>query len=183
MNASLLINETAAAWCGLDVAKDNFQAAIYLPQPPGEIPRSVASLPIHQFARSPQGVAQWLAWSDRQLAEHARRQGLDQPPCLRACMEATGRYSLELAAWIAQTREPIQPAIIDPLAASHYAKSLRMRNKTDRVDAAVLARMGYERRFAPTDRCTALEPGPGCCPGSRTSPPSRGTRPRRAGCG
>jgi len=139
-----------AAWSGLDVAKDSFEAALYLPQGAAQPPRPVASLPTRAFARTPQGVARWLDWCDRQLAEHARRQGLDQPPPLRACMEATGRYSLELAAWIGQARAATAPAIIDPLAASHYAKSLRQRNKTDRIDAAVLSRMGYERRFAPS---------------------------------
>jgi len=139
-----------AAWSGIDVAKATFEAALYLPQAHASPPRTVASLPSHSFQRSPQGVAQWLAWCERKLAEHARQQGLDQPPPLRACMEATGRYSLELAAWIVQAGPALEPAIIDPLAAHHYAKSLRMRNKTDRVDAAVLARMGYERRFAPT---------------------------------
>jgi transposase len=150
MNISSAMAQRPAAWSGLDVAKDSFEAALYLPQPVADAPRPVASLPTQGFPRSPKGVALWLTWCDRRLAEHARRQGLDQPPPLRACMEATGRYSLELAAWIAQARAAVEPAIIDPLAASHYAKSLRMRNKTDRVDAAVLSRMGCERRFAPT---------------------------------
>jgi len=139
-----------AAWSGIDVAKATFEAALYLPHPQNDAPRRVASLPTHSFQRSPQGVAQWLAWCDRKLADHGRDQKLDQPPPLRACMEATGRYSLELAAWILQARPAVEPAIIDPLAAHHYAKSLRMRNKTDKVDAAVLSRMGYERRFAPS---------------------------------
>ena len=143
-------SQRPAAWSGIDVAKPTFEAALYLPHPQHAAPRPVASLVTHGFERSAQGVAQWLAWCDRQLAEHARRQGLDHPPSLRACMEATGRYSLELAAWISQARPAVDPAIIDPLAAHHYAKSLRMRNKTDKVDAAVLARMGYERRFAPS---------------------------------
>jgi transposase len=139
-----------AAWSGLDVAKATFEAALYLPQPYASAPRPIPSLATHGFDRTPKGVEQWLAWCDRKLAEHARAQGLEQAPPLRACMEATGRYSVELAAWISQARPTVEPAIIDPLAASHYAKSLRMRNKTDRVDAAVLARMGYERRFDPT---------------------------------
>jgi transposase len=143
-------SQLPAAWSGLDVAKATFEAALYLPQPQASAPRSVASLPTHSFQRSSQGVAQWLAWCDRKLAEHARSQGLAQQPPLRVCMEATGRYSVELAAWIAQARQATEPAIVDPLAAHHYAKSLRMRNKTDRVDAAVLSHMGYARRFAPS---------------------------------
>jgi transposase len=141
--------DQTAAWCGLDVAKDSFEAALYLPHPQSAEPRSVASLACRGFDRTRQGVRLWLDWCDDQLAGFIHTTGYGRPP-LRACMEATGRYSLELAAWITSARSAVEPAIIDPLAASHYAKSLRMRNKTDRVDAAVLARMGYERRFAPT---------------------------------
>lgn len=141
---------TLAAWSGLDVAKNSFQAALYLPQAPAAAPRAPSRLTQQAFERTPAGVAAWLAWCDRLLADFARREGLAAAPPLRACMEATGRYSLELAAWIGQARPAVAPAIVDPLAAHHYAKSLRMRNKTDRIDAAVLARMGYERRFAAT---------------------------------
>lgn len=149
MTDSAVAAPQPAAWCGLDVAKDSFEAALYLPHGPAETPRPVATLAGRGFERTRHGVRRWLDWCEGQLAECARAAGHSRPP-LRACMEATGRYSLELAAWITQARAAVEPAIIDPLAASHYAKSLRMRNKTDRVDAAVLARMGYERRFAPT---------------------------------
>jgi transposase len=150
MSNSVASATALAAWSGLDVAKDTFEAALYLPQEPNSAPRPIASLRTKNFERSPQGVAAWLDWCDRQLAVYARQAGSPATPPLRACMEATGRYSLELAAWIIRQREAVEPAIVDPLGAHHYAKSLRMRNKTDRVDAAVLSRLGYERRFGPT---------------------------------
>ena len=63
-------------------------------------------------------------------------------------MEATGRYSLEVIAWLLAAEASLAPACVNPLQAKRFAQSLGTRNKTDRVDARVLARMGAERKPA-----------------------------------
>jgi len=127
--------ETAApSWLGIDVAKSKFDVAVHPAWRPGMVvPPS--SLPKQTFPRTPEGTSQMLAW----LAE------LNVEGEIRAVMEATGRYSVELAAWLVAERPVLAPAIVDPKAAAHFIRSLRLRNKTDRSDAAALARFGAER--------------------------------------
>jgi transposase len=127
-------NRTAPAWAGIDVAKATFEAALHPAWVPGkEIP--LAELPGANFPRTAGGVARFLAWLD----------GMQAPVGVRAVMETTGRYSVELAELLLAARPSLAPAIVDAKSASHFARSLRLRNKTDRVDAATLARFGAER--------------------------------------
>jgi transposase len=57
-------------------------------------------------------------------------------------MEASGNYHLSLAEWLyAQGR---QVSVVNPAQSSHYAKAIGLRNKTDKVDARMLA--GFAQR-------------------------------------
>lgn len=125
-------------WIGLDVAKRTFEAAVHPPWQPG-VPARLVELPRRGFPRTREGVAELAAWLD----------GLELEGGLRAVMEATGRYSMELAAWLVAERPAWAPAIADPKAVSHFIRSLSLRNKTDRGDAAALARFGAERAPEP----------------------------------
>lgn len=111
---------------GLDVAKATFDAA---PAPQG---------PAQSFPRTIQGVDAYLAWAEQcgQVPEHIT-------------MEATGAYSTELAGWLLSKRPGLQVAIINPALSKAFGKSLGIRNKTDKIDARLLARYGAERRPAP----------------------------------
>jgi len=64
-------------------------------------------------------------------------------------MEATGNYSLELAAWLLAARADLRPAIVNPGFIAAHARSLGQRNKTDRADARIIARFGAERSPQP----------------------------------
>ena len=131
-------NWTVPAWAGIDVAKATFEVALHPAWVPGkEI--LLAELPRANFPRTAEGVARLLDWLD----------GAKAPVGVRAVMETTGRYSVELAGLLLAARPSLAPAIVDAKAASHFARSLRLRNKTDRVDAAALARFGAERSPAP----------------------------------
>ena len=124
-------NRTALPWAGIDVAKATFEAALHPAWVRGkEIP--LAELPGANFRRTAGGVARLLAWLD----------GMQAPVGVCAVMETTGRYSVELAKLLLAARPSLAPAIVDAKSASHFARSLRLRNKTDRVDAATLARLG-----------------------------------------
>lgn len=128
-----------ATWVGCDVAKATFDAALWTARE-GLEPRTMKDIPVETFERSPEGVRQFLAWAGETTGE-------EQGP-MRAVMEATGKYSAELAVWMIGERCTLSPAIINPETARRFAQSLALRNKTDRTDARALARYGAERRPA-----------------------------------
>ena len=135
-----------AAWCGCDVSKDSFEAALWLPLEPGER-RENRELPAASFQRNPEGVEAFLAWADRLLEPSAGPDG--ELPALRLVLEATGRYSMELAVWVSIARVTVQVAIINPETARTFIRSLCLRDKTDRIDARGLGRYGAERQPFP----------------------------------
>lgn len=120
-------------WIGLDVAKASFEAAAALPD---HLPRE---FPTHLFARTEQGAAELLAWAERIGHTHPTR----------IVLEATGRYSHELAGWLLEKQPASPPAIVNGLIAKRFIQSLGLRNKTDRCDARALARLGQERSPEP----------------------------------
>ena len=68
--------------------------------------------------------------------------------CVRAVMEATGLYGLDLALCLEQ--EPaVELMVANPRAVRHFAHALIKRSKTDPIDAQVLAefarRMPFQR--------------------------------------
>lgn len=56
---------------------------------------------------------------------------------VQACMEATGRYGEQLAAHLHAAGHRV--SIVNPARIKHYAKSQLRRNKTDKIDAAIIA--------------------------------------------
>lgn len=140
------MKETAKVlpWAGVDVSKETFDAALYLPLAPGEPPHDIMALPKASFPRTADGVKDFLAWTFP-LREQAGLPG----GRMRVVMESTGRYSSELAAWLTQEASFTHPSIEDAKAIHDYAKSLKLRHKTDRIDAGVIARYGYERMPEP----------------------------------
>ncbi len=131
-------------WVGIDVAKETFDAAIYLPVEFGQTPRSIMDLPKESFPRSLAGVKAFNTWSYI-IRDKA---GLDGGN-MRIVMEATGRYSLELHRWLSKELPFTCPAIEDPKTINNFIKSLKVRNKTDQIDAAAIARYGTERMPEP----------------------------------
>lgn len=122
-------------WSGLDVSKHYFDASWVSPHTEVE---DWASIPHQRFSRDPEGVGRFLAWLERQ-----------GPDSVRVIMEVTGKYSLQLCAWLMQQRPQLQPAIVHPLQAKHFHQSLGLRNRTDKVDCRSLGLMGRERRPRP----------------------------------
>jgi len=130
-------------WVGLDVAKASFEAALV--RPGQRFPQTpMREFPLATFPRTADGVQAFLAWLD----EHVQ----DAP--VRTAMEATGSYSVELAAWLIHARPALQPAIHNAHETAHFIKSLGLRNKTDGLDARGLALFGAERRPAPYEPLT-----------------------------
>jgi len=126
-------------WVGIDVAKKTFDAALVRhgqkwPATP------LANVPVRNFTRTRQGVLDFLQWLDTMTIPD----GL----CgrVRVIMEATGRYSTELAAWLVEERPALAPAIAPPHQTSAFIASLGLRNKTDKLEARALGFYGMERQ-------------------------------------
>jgi transposase len=125
----------AAVWIGIDVAKETVDTALHGEGRPG------ACLSIHAtFPRTREGMAALVHWARGHAPGETR---------LRAIVEATGRYSTEAIAWLLEADPSVAPACVNPLHAKRFAQSLGLRNKTDRIDARMLARFGAEREPAP----------------------------------
>ncbi len=131
-------------WAGLDVAKETFEAALYPPVEPGQMPRDIMSLSKKTFALTADGVRNFHQWSFM-VRDEAGIEGGN----MRIVMEATGRYSKELVRWLNEEMPFTMPAIEDPRAIKNFIRSLKLRNKTDEIDAGALARYGADRMPEP----------------------------------
>jgi transposase len=135
-------------WIGLDVAKKTFDAALVYPgQRYPDTP--LRTVPVQTFARTKEGVRKFLTWMGTLMPHDA------QAPAVRAVMEATGVYSLELSAWLCTQCPMLAPAIVNPERTASFIKSMGLRNKTDRLDARALAFYGAERHPAPYEPLTS----------------------------
>lgn len=133
-------NIQQVTWVGIDVAKDSYDAAIYLPLESGEKPRNILELPKKHFDKPMESIEEFRRWTV-QVREKAGLQGGK----MRIVMEATGRYSVELAILFRQEMPFTEPVILNPKVVSDYRKSLYPGNDTDAIAAAALARFGAER--------------------------------------
>ena len=137
------MNESITHWAGIDVSEKTFDISIvfhgqHYPETP------LCDIPAEEFPRSPEGVAQSLQWLDGKLSAR----GAAPEEGLRAVMEATGKYSLELTAWLLEQRPSLLPAIVNAQRARSFLKSMGLRGKTDKIDARGLGFYGVERRPA-----------------------------------
>jgi len=113
---------------GIDVSKATFDVAWWGDQP-------FQGMAVHAFSRTPAGVQAWLA-----------RFKPDEFQGMAVVMESTGGYCKELAGWILEAHPGLHVAIANPFRVKSYGRSLGLRNKTDRVDARLLAKFGQERQ-------------------------------------
>jgi len=128
-------------WIGIDVAKKSYDAAIYLPLGSDDKPRSIIELPKNTFERTEKSIKAFHNWT-YQIRDKAGVPGGQ----MRIVMEATGRYSQELADWFRCEMPFTKPVILNPKTVSDYRKSLYKGNDTDAIAAAALARFGAERQ-------------------------------------
>jgi len=105
---------------GIDISKAKFDAAFLV----GERVRHGT------FSNTEAGFEQFLAW----LARHRP----DPAVPLHACMEATGNWGLDLAAFL--HARGVRVSVVNPARIKAYGASELARNKTDRLDAALTAR-------------------------------------------
>lgn len=68
----------------------------------------------------------------------------------RVCLEATGQYHFDLS--LALDAAGLELMVLNPRAAKHFALAMLKRNKTDAVDAEVLAQFAERMPFEPWQR-------------------------------
>jgi transposase len=102
---------------GIDIAKKTFDAALIVDD----------KLRHKVFNNSPSGFAALQAWLLKQGASR-----------VHACLEATGTYGEDLALVLHDTGHIV--SIVNPAQIKAYAMSRLSRNKTDKVDAQLIAR-------------------------------------------
>lgn len=119
----------ASSILGIDLAKDSYQVTLWHAQRTQR----------HSFRNEPAAFADLSRW--------LQRQGVTE---LHACMEATGRYGEPLATYLHAQGYTV--SVVNPAQIKHYAKSQLRRNKTDKLDADVIA------DFARTQQPLAWQP-------------------------
>ena len=103
---------------GIDIAKAKFQVALLLAD---------GKLRYKSCPNTLAGVQQLTEWLHRQ-----------QVTRVHACLEATGTYGDALAAWLHDAGHVV--SVVNPAVMHGYARSQLARSKTDRIDAALIAR-------------------------------------------
>ena len=115
---------------GIDVAKLTFDATL----------RTTSGTQHYQaFPNTPEGFTQLGAW--------LHQQGVTQ---VHACMEATNIYWEALATWLHAQDHTV--SVVNPARIKGYAQATMQRNKTDKLDSAVIA------SFCATHRPDAWQP-------------------------
>lgn len=109
---------------GMDIAKDKLDCCLLCGEQRLE----------EQFPNTPAGFKRLGKWL---------RQAGAEPAELRACLEATGIYGEALLRWLFDAG--IVAARVNPAQIKHYARSFLARNKTDRLDAFLIAEFARER--------------------------------------
>lgn len=103
---------------GIDIAKATCVTALLTPD--GKLRRK--SCP-----NTPAGFEQLAGWLTRQRVTR-----------VHACLEATGTYGEALAAWLHEAGHRV--SMVNPAVIHAYAATQLARSKTDRIDAALIAR-------------------------------------------
>ena len=124
---------------GIDIAKQKFDAALL-----------VEGKTKHKTCKnSTEGFATLSLWLEKQGVQK-----------VHACLEATGNYGEDLAIYLHEAGHIV--SIVNPARIKGFAQCELLRTKTDKLDAALIARF-----------CLAMKPGP-------WSPPSPEIRSLRA---
>ena len=124
-------------WIGIDVSKKTFHAAV---ADRGVSRQAWGDLPCACFDNSRKGMGNLVRW--------VREQGVAVEQIAGVCLEATGRFGRRWAEAMENRLGPV--SIVNPAHPVGFARSLGIRDKTDRTDACVLALFGKAHQPHPT---------------------------------
>ena len=112
---------------GIDISKSKFDAALL--RPDGKLHHRI-------LPNTPAGFLQLSAWLSKQKAHS-----------IHACMEATGTYGEALAAYLHSAGHMV--SVVNPAIIKAFASTEMIRTKTDKADAALIARYCHKHQPAP----------------------------------
>lgn len=118
---------------GIDISKDDFHVCVK-ENSLGEKVRIKGS---RKFENNHKGFVELLNWVAKR-----KKEGI----FVKYIMEATGCYYEELAYFLHNNGEKVSVVLANKI--KHYAKSLNIKTKTDKVDASLIAEIGIERNMA-----------------------------------
>jgi|EndMetStandDraft_4_1072995.scaffolds.fasta_scaffold223009_1 transposase len=123
------MNGSTGRWVGIDVAKSKLDVALLDER--GKVKN-------HVFANDAKGHLALTEWLSQRGCS---------PEHTRVCMEATGCYSETVATALADADWKV--SVVNPARVKGFAQGELLRNKTDRADAALLARFGQAMQPEP----------------------------------
>ena len=118
---------------GVDISKDDFHVCIKEKSNDGAVKIKGS----RSFPNNPKGFSELSGWVSKR--EHANLGTW-------YVMEATGTYYENLAYFLYE--KGCRVSVVVPNKIKHFAKSMNLKTKTDKVDAAVIAGIGIERPLA-----------------------------------
>lgn len=122
------MNGITGRWVGVDIAKSKLDVALLDER---------GKVKSHVFANDAKGHVALVSWLRARAGATA----------LNVCMEATGPYGEAVATALADAG--IVVSVVNPARIKGFAQSELVRNKTDRIDAALLARFGQTMQPEP----------------------------------
>lgn len=123
-------------WIGVDLAKETFHIAVATGE---DSPEHWDKLSNESFEHSSQGLAACVSW--------LKKQGILSSDLEGVCVESTGRLAMN---WAKLTRRRLGPvSIVNPARTNAFGKSLGIRDKSDSIEARVLAIYGKIMRPEP----------------------------------
>lgn len=127
-------------WLGVDLSQDTVDASV---AKIGTLVEAWKDLPVEHFENTRAGLRKMLTWTKPRRPKEGQIVGI--------CVESTGRMSRRFA----ETLEALDPqlpvaSIINPKRSLDFGRSLGVRDKTDPIDAAILALFGVTFRPKPT---------------------------------
>jgi transposase len=115
------------AWIGIDVSKDTLDACLLRPS---------GKFKDRKFDNNPAGFQKLLGWSDSLVG-----------PDRHFCMEATGAYSHAVASFLVDKGELV--SVENPARIKYFGMGEGILNKTDKVDARVIAQYAKQKQPEP----------------------------------
>ena len=103
------------AYLGIDVSKEKLDVALL-----------AEKLSSNVFANTEKGYKSLARWLDKKGVKE-----------LHTCMETTGRYANSIARFLYDQGHEV--SVVNPFRVHNYRKSRLVRNKTDKIDAGIIA--------------------------------------------
>lgn len=114
---------------GIDISKDEFNVCVKEQTPNAEVKIKGS----RKFANTHNGFTEFKFWISKRS---------DGKKTVHYIMEATGSYYEDLAYFLHETGSNVFVVLANKV--KHFAKSLNLKTKTDKVDASLIAAMGLQ---------------------------------------